>query len=320
MCRKEPTVSTHLTDPALNRSLYKEGFKESVAFTLIELLVVIAIIAIIAAILFPVFAQAKLGAKRTAQIFNLKQLGQALELYMADAEDRYPPAGLFLPRRFAPEHSIHFKDGVSYSSWALLLLPYCKNPRLLESPAQKGPAVTSPSNVTARLTRFGDVGFNYCHLNEVTDLQIVRGIEFGAVANPSATVVLTVRTPPGVLTDNAIRRTKFGFLTLMLVDPPVRPSTVRNRHCAGGWGAGSPWVNAEMYRRDHVNGSHGILSGLVADYYGGYTVVQFADTSVKSLKLSTVASGVSCDNLFLNKPDLKPCTIINPQKYFWDTQ
>ena len=36
------------------------------AFTLIELLVVIAIIAILAAILFPVFAQAKAAAKKTA--------------------------------------------------------------------------------------------------------------------------------------------------------------------------------------------------------------------------------------------------------------
>ena len=38
------------------------------AFTLIELLVVIAIIAILAAILFPVFAQAKAAAKKTASL------------------------------------------------------------------------------------------------------------------------------------------------------------------------------------------------------------------------------------------------------------
>ena len=42
------------------------------AFTLIELLVVIAIIAILAAILFPVFAQAKQAAKRTADLSNVK--------------------------------------------------------------------------------------------------------------------------------------------------------------------------------------------------------------------------------------------------------
>ncbi len=41
------------------------------AFTLIELLVVIAIIAILAAILFPVFAQAKLADKKTVDLSNL---------------------------------------------------------------------------------------------------------------------------------------------------------------------------------------------------------------------------------------------------------
>ena len=42
--------------------------KRHAAFTLIELLVVIAIIAILAAILFPVFAQAKMAAKKTKQL------------------------------------------------------------------------------------------------------------------------------------------------------------------------------------------------------------------------------------------------------------
>ena len=45
------------------------------ACTLIELLVVIAIIAILAAILFPVFAQAKVAAKKTTSIAHFKQLG-----------------------------------------------------------------------------------------------------------------------------------------------------------------------------------------------------------------------------------------------------
>ncbi len=57
------------------------------AFTLIELLVVIAIIAILAAILFPVFAQAKVAAKTTSSLSNVKQLSLATHMYAADNDD-----------------------------------------------------------------------------------------------------------------------------------------------------------------------------------------------------------------------------------------
>jgi prepilin-type N-terminal cleavage/methylation domain-containing protein/prepilin-type processing-associated H-X9-DG protein len=60
------------------------------AFTLIELLVVIAIIAILAAILFPVFAQAKMAAKKTADMSNMKQIGTGLMMYCNDADDMFP--------------------------------------------------------------------------------------------------------------------------------------------------------------------------------------------------------------------------------------
>jgi prepilin-type N-terminal cleavage/methylation domain-containing protein len=63
---------------------YRKGF------TLIELLVVIAVIAILAAILFPVFAQAKAAAKKTACISNLSQIGKGTLIYMADYDDRFP--------------------------------------------------------------------------------------------------------------------------------------------------------------------------------------------------------------------------------------
>lgn len=59
-------------------------------FTLIELLVVIAIIAILAAILFPVFAQAKVAAKKTTAISNQKQIALAFMMYTADHDDRLP--------------------------------------------------------------------------------------------------------------------------------------------------------------------------------------------------------------------------------------
>jgi prepilin-type N-terminal cleavage/methylation domain-containing protein len=60
------------------------------AFTLIELLVVIAIIAILAAILFPVFAQARVAAMQTTVISNLRQLGLALTMYAGDHDDVFP--------------------------------------------------------------------------------------------------------------------------------------------------------------------------------------------------------------------------------------
>jgi prepilin-type N-terminal cleavage/methylation domain-containing protein len=60
------------------------------AFTLIELLVVIAIIAILAAILFPVFAQAKEQAKKTATLSNFKQVGLATLIYAGDTDDLLP--------------------------------------------------------------------------------------------------------------------------------------------------------------------------------------------------------------------------------------
>lgn len=63
------------------------------AFTLIELLVVIAIIAILAAILFPVFAQAKEAAKKTACLSNKKQGAIAIEMYNSDNDGYYAMVG-----------------------------------------------------------------------------------------------------------------------------------------------------------------------------------------------------------------------------------
>ncbi len=64
--------------------------KRKSAFTMIELLVVIAIIAILAAIIFPVFARAKVGAYRSSDITNMNSLRTALQLYRAD-NGAYPP-------------------------------------------------------------------------------------------------------------------------------------------------------------------------------------------------------------------------------------
>jgi prepilin-type N-terminal cleavage/methylation domain-containing protein len=60
------------------------------AFTVIELLVVIAVIAVIAALLFPVFTSTRDKARQAVCLSNLKQIGQALHLYIQDYDERLP--------------------------------------------------------------------------------------------------------------------------------------------------------------------------------------------------------------------------------------
>ncbi|HEY3396672.1 MAG TPA: prepilin-type N-terminal cleavage/methylation domain-containing protein [Armatimonadota bacterium] len=57
-------------------------------FTLIELLVVIAIIAILAAILFPVFARARMKAQQSTCLSNIKQIALANAMYMSDNDQK----------------------------------------------------------------------------------------------------------------------------------------------------------------------------------------------------------------------------------------
>lgn len=98
------------------------------AFTLIELLVVIAIIAILASILFPVFAQAKASAKQTSDIAQCRQLGTAFLLYMADADDRYPPlVAMGAAIQTTPNNFGFFR-------WPWLVHPYVKSFGLFWSP------------------------------------------------------------------------------------------------------------------------------------------------------------------------------------------
>lgn len=124
--------------------------KRSKAFTLIELLVVIAIIAILAAILFPVFAQAKVAAKKTQSISNLKQTATAFMIYSTDYDDLLPsayshrsqtaygggPYGLWYgyggayPTGWCTNG--FYRDDEDYYHWANSTEPYKKNKQLLD--------------------------------------------------------------------------------------------------------------------------------------------------------------------------------------------
>ncbi len=93
------------------------------AFTLIELLVVIAIIAILAAILFPVFAQAKLSAKITSSISGLKQVVLGLDMYSNDYDDTTVTYYGYIDGSLNGDTDVYHYN----TTWAGLLYPYTKN-------------------------------------------------------------------------------------------------------------------------------------------------------------------------------------------------
>lgn len=101
------------------------NLRNNKAFTLIELLVVIAIIAILAAILFPVFAQAKEAAKKTASLSNIKQVGLGLIMYSSDVDDMS-----------IRDTDWSFPSGPTYTpfTWSGWIQPYIKSEDLFKDP------------------------------------------------------------------------------------------------------------------------------------------------------------------------------------------
>lgn len=120
------------------------------AFTLIELLVVIAIIAILAAILFPVLSQARVAAKKTATINNMKQQGLGILMYVGDNDDVFPLAVMDDGSIAAPTH---------YDvTWVKHTQPYIKNLNIFVSPGGKSNLSNNDKAPSARPVDSGPLG------------------------------------------------------------------------------------------------------------------------------------------------------------------
>jgi prepilin-type N-terminal cleavage/methylation domain-containing protein/prepilin-type processing-associated H-X9-DG protein len=137
----------------LSRKFQLSSYK---GFTLIELLVVIAIIAVLAAILFPVFAQAKAAAKKTASLSNLKQIGLAWQMYGNDYDDTMMRVAVPGP----PGTTIYWWgsfDGTMLRPEKGLLFQYTRNQGV-----QSDPTFDNKLRTVLGLTGYG---YNYAYLS-----------------------------------------------------------------------------------------------------------------------------------------------------------
>jgi prepilin-type N-terminal cleavage/methylation domain-containing protein/prepilin-type processing-associated H-X9-DG protein len=132
------------------------------AFTIIELLVVIAIIAILAAILFPIFAQAKAAAHKTACLTNEKQIGLAAQLYQSDYdgqlfhhhEDWVLDDGSLrtnLPATVEECTGGGFGNSQAEKPWMIFFQPYLKNRQIGFCP---GDSVSKSKNLATNIFEF----------------------------------------------------------------------------------------------------------------------------------------------------------------------
>ncbi len=292
--------------------------RKNLGFTLIELLVVIAIIAILAAILFPVFAQAKQAAKKTAAISNMKQGALATQMYITDYDDAFmlsdsgsingPGWG------WGPPDTVPFQQ----------MAPYSKNTQYVIDPMDPWQSETQRiadqckymgctlANATAEQRAYAlgvrsNIGFNYGFLSPWIYRQTPTGYYIGSASVNSGSVSAPAHT---LLFATSIWYRVGGQPTgggNWVVETPcwldsngqlMAPySQYQSASGAGqAYNYGSGW--APDPTAWNVYGGvwpfyNQTDSKAAAASQNGHAIVAFADSHVKSMSISAIAAGCS---------------------------
>jgi prepilin-type N-terminal cleavage/methylation domain-containing protein/prepilin-type processing-associated H-X9-DG protein len=241
--------------------------RRETAFTLIELLVVIAIIAILAAILFPVFAQAKVAAKRSVSLSNVKQLSLGEIMYAGDFDDTYPY--LWLGNQNVTV------DGTVYTlglSWHSAMDPYVKNldiykdplnPFTLESASTLGiPPTAKPVSYSMTLYWWGWPGGCVSWDWNLMMTMIPSNSPTTSVTQPATTILLSPRfndydnTAQGWGAENSFLNDEFRFQTLPYINNDPNYSFCDGHAKAlktATWDANNPNLNVDATRQPQGN-------------------------------------------------------------------
>lgn len=283
------------------------------AFTLIELLVVIAIISILAAILFPVFAQAKQAAKGTASLSNIKQHIAAWMLYADDYNDTAVPLANQTPGPL-------LFDGMNYSPWGQLLMPYRKNVDITQDPLTESNAMENgiPTNLLwPYRPQYGYAFTVWSPLRSFSGAGNPETQTLTSAAQPSKTVVFTGRKSRKTL--------DWRFVgTVIWMAQAVAPP-----YCGGGTSATAmtnvnPQSMCAILHRWGVDGASGLSpepsdidgkrTGSVSIRKANQALVAFSDGHARFMQPGALAAGTNWHwNIFSSQIQLT-----DRERYMWD--